>query len=112
MRGRIVQASGGTLFLDEISDMPRALQTRLLRVLEELEVTPLGGDAVIKVNVRIMCASHRDLSDMMGRGESLEHDVGRGTLQDQPQYALPEDQAPRHPDRAPLRRYLVPCSST
>jgi len=69
MRGRIVQASGGTLFLDEIGDMPLALQTRLLRVLEELEVTPLGGDAVIKVNVRIMCASHRDLSDMMGRGE-------------------------------------------
>src|SRR5258708_19828373 len=69
MRGRIVQASGGPLFLDEIGDMPLALQTRLLRVLEELEVTPLGGDAVIKVNVRIMCASHRDLSDMMGRGE-------------------------------------------
>ncbi len=69
MRGRIVQASGGTLFLDEIGDMPLALQTRLLRVLEELEVTPLGGDAVIRVNVRVMCASHRDLSDMMGRGE-------------------------------------------
>jgi sigma-54 dependent transcriptional regulator, acetoin dehydrogenase operon transcriptional activator AcoR len=69
MRGRIVQASGGTLFLDEIGDMPLALQTRLLRVLEELEVTPLGGDAVIKVNVRIMCASHRNLSEMMSRGE-------------------------------------------
>jgi transcriptional regulator of acetoin/glycerol metabolism len=69
MRGRIVQASGGTLFLDEIGDMPLALQTRLLRVLEELEVTPLGGDAVIKVNLRIMCASHCNLSDMMARGE-------------------------------------------
>jgi len=72
MRGRIVQASGGTLFLDEIGDMPLALQTRLLRVLEELEVTPLGGGAVIKVNIRIICASHRDLSDMMGRGEFRE----------------------------------------
>jgi transcriptional regulator of acetoin/glycerol metabolism len=72
MRGRIVQASGGTLFLDEIGDMPLALQTRLLRVLEELEVTPLGADAVIKVNVRIMCASHRNLSDMMSRGEFRE----------------------------------------
>jgi sigma-54 dependent transcriptional regulator, acetoin dehydrogenase operon transcriptional activator AcoR len=72
MRGRIVQASGGTLFLDEIGDMPLALQTRLLRVLEELEVTPLGGDAVIKVNIRVMCASHRDLTDMMGRGEFRE----------------------------------------
>jgi transcriptional regulator of acetoin/glycerol metabolism len=72
MRGRIVQASGGTLFLDEIGDMPLTLQTRLLRVLEELEVTPLGGDAAIKVNVRIMCASHRNLSEMMTRGEFRE----------------------------------------
>jgi sigma-54 dependent transcriptional regulator, acetoin dehydrogenase operon transcriptional activator AcoR len=72
MRGRIVQASGGTLFLDEIGDMPLPLQTRLLRVLEELEVTPLGGDAAIKVNIRIMCASHRNLSDMMTRGEFRE----------------------------------------
>jgi transcriptional regulator of acetoin/glycerol metabolism len=72
MRGRIVQASGGTLFLDEIGDMPLTLQTRLLRVLEELEVTPLGGDAAIKVNVRIMCASHRNLSEMMIRGEFRE----------------------------------------
>jgi transcriptional regulator of acetoin/glycerol metabolism len=72
MRGRIVQASGGTLFLDEIGDMPLALQTRLLRVLEEWEVTPLGGDAVIKVNIRVMCASHRNLTDMMGRGEFRE----------------------------------------
>ena len=45
MRGRIVQASGGTLFLDEIGDMPLLLQTRLLRVLEEQEVTPLGSEA-------------------------------------------------------------------
>lgn len=72
MRGRIVQASGGTLFLDEIGDMPLTLQTRLLRVLEELEVTPLGGDTAIKVNVRIMCASHRNLSEMMSRGEFRE----------------------------------------
>ena len=72
MRGRIVQASGGTLFLDEIGDMPLALQTRLLRVLEESEVTPLGADAVIKVDMRVMCASHRNLTDMMGRGEFRE----------------------------------------
>lgn len=72
MSGRIVQASGGTLFLDEIGDMPLALQTRLLRVLEELEVTPLGGDAAIKVDIRIMCASHSDLADLMARGEFRE----------------------------------------
>jgi transcriptional regulator of acetoin/glycerol metabolism len=53
----------------EIGDMPLALQTRLLRVLEELEVTPLGGNAAIKVDIRIMCASHRNLSDMMSGGE-------------------------------------------
>jgi transcriptional regulator of acetoin/glycerol metabolism len=69
MRGRIVQASGGTLFLDEIGDMPLPLQTRLLRVIEELEVMPLGGDTAIKVDIRVMCASHRNLSDMMARGE-------------------------------------------
>jgi transcriptional regulator of acetoin/glycerol metabolism len=72
MRGRIVQASGGTLFLDEIGDMPLPLQTRLLRVLEELEVTPLGSETAIKVDIRVMCASHRNLSDMMTRGEFRE----------------------------------------
>ena len=72
MRGRIVQSSGGTLFLDEIGDMPLALQTRLLRVLEELEVTPLGCETAIKVNLRVMCASHRNLRDMMARGEFRE----------------------------------------
>ncbi|MGA2343012.1 MAG: sigma-54-dependent Fis family transcriptional regulator [Steroidobacteraceae bacterium] len=72
MRGRIVQANGGTLFLDEIGDMPLALQTRLLRVLEELEVIPLGAGAPVKVDIRIMCASHRNLTDMMARGEFRE----------------------------------------
>jgi transcriptional regulator of acetoin/glycerol metabolism len=72
MRGRIVQSSGGTLFLDEIGDMPLMAQTRLLRVLEEMEVTPLGCEAPIKVNLRVMCASHRNLRDMMNRGEFRE----------------------------------------
>jgi transcriptional regulator of acetoin/glycerol metabolism len=72
MRGRIVQSSGGTLFLDEIGDMPLALQTRLLRVLEELEVTPLGCETAVKVNLRVMCASHRNLRDLMARGEFRE----------------------------------------
>ncbi len=69
MRGRIVQSSGGTLFLDEIGDMPLMAQTRLLRVLEETEVTPLGSESPIKVNLRVMCASHRNLREMMSRGE-------------------------------------------
>jgi len=71
-RGRIVQSSGGTLFLDEIGDMPLSLQTRLLRALEEMEVTPLGSETSIKVNLRVICASHRDMRDMMSRGEFRE----------------------------------------
>jgi transcriptional regulator of acetoin/glycerol metabolism len=72
MRGRIVQSSGGTLFLDEIGDMPLPLQTRLLRVLEEQEVTPLGTESEIKVNLRVISASHRNLRDMVGHDEFRE----------------------------------------
>jgi sigma-54 dependent transcriptional regulator, acetoin dehydrogenase operon transcriptional activator AcoR len=68
MRGRIVQSSGGTLFLDEIGDMPLNLQTRLLRVLEEQEVTPLGSEASIKVDLRVICASHQNLRELLARG--------------------------------------------
>ncbi|NKF24642.1 sigma-54-dependent Fis family transcriptional regulator [Solimonas marina] len=71
-KGRILQASGGTLFLDEIGDMPLNLQTRLLRVLEEQEVVPLGGDTAIKVDLRILSASHRPLREMIHRGEFRE----------------------------------------
>jgi sigma-54 dependent transcriptional regulator, acetoin dehydrogenase operon transcriptional activator AcoR len=72
MRGRITQSSGGTLFLDEIGDMPLLMQTRLLRVLEEQEVTPLGSETAIKVNLRVICASHRNLREMLARGEFRE----------------------------------------
>ena len=60
MRGKLQQADGGTLFLDEIGDMPLALQTRLLRVLEDRQVVPIGGEPE-SVNVRIISATHRDL---------------------------------------------------
>ena len=59
--GKIMHANGGTLFLDEIGDMPVALQTRLLRVLEEREVLPLGGDTPIKLDIRLISATHCDL---------------------------------------------------
>lgn len=72
MRGRILQSSGGTLFLDEIGDMPLLLQTRLLRALEEQEVTPLGGETTVKVDLRVICASHRNLSELLERGEFRE----------------------------------------
>ena len=59
--GKIVHANGGTLFLDEIGDMPVALQTRLLRVIEEREVVPLGGEAPVKLDIRLVSATHCDL---------------------------------------------------
>ncbi len=72
MRGRIQQASGGTLFLDEIGDMPVNLQTRLLRVLEEQEVVPLGCETPVKVDLCVISASHRGLREMIARGAFRE----------------------------------------
>ncbi|AFT88002.1 sigma-54-dependent Fis family transcriptional regulator [Paraburkholderia phenoliruptrix] len=67
-RGKIVQANGGTLFLDEIGDMPLALQARLLRVIEEHEVTPLGAETTVKVNFQLISASHRNLLELVHSG--------------------------------------------
>ncbi|MCB1516032.1 MAG: nitrogen regulation protein NR(I) [Hyphomicrobiaceae bacterium] len=66
--GRFEQAEGGTLFLDEIGDMPMDAQTRLLRVLQEGEYTMVGGRTPIRTNVRIIAATHRDLSQMIRQG--------------------------------------------
>ena len=66
--GKIAQAHGGTLFLDEIGDMPLAMQARLLRVLQERTVAPLGSAREILVDVHVLCATHRNLRDMMARG--------------------------------------------
>ncbi|AZE80770.1 MULTISPECIES: sigma-54-dependent Fis family transcriptional regulator [Pseudomonas fluorescens group] len=71
MRGKLQQADGGTLFLDEIGDMPLALQTRLLRVLEDRLVVPIGGEAQA-VNVRIISATHRNLLERMQDGSFRE----------------------------------------
>ncbi len=60
--GLLETAAGGTLFLDEIGDMPHDMQVKLLRVLEDRSFSRVGGGAVIKVDVRIVCATHRDLS--------------------------------------------------
>jgi len=68
-RGKLLQANGGTLFLDEIGDMPLALQARLLRVLEEREVTALGGEAPIKLDIHLISATHCDLQKKIGNGE-------------------------------------------
>jgi two-component system nitrogen regulation response regulator GlnG len=66
--GRFEQASGGTLFLDEIGDMPPEAQTRLLRVLQSSEYTTVGGRTPIKVDVRIVAATHRDLRQLIRQG--------------------------------------------
>src|SRR5262249_30779417 len=63
--GKFEQAEGGTLFLDEIGDMPVAMQAKLLRVLEEGEVERVGGDKPVKVNVRVLVATHRNLEDLV-----------------------------------------------
>jgi transcriptional regulator of acetoin/glycerol metabolism len=83
-KGKIAQSSGGTLFLDEIGDMPLLLQTRLLRVLEEQEVIPLGAETGVPVDLRVICASNRDLRGMIVSGifrEDLYYRLNGITLQ-------------------------------
>jgi len=71
-QGRIREAQGGTLFLDEIGDMPLAVQGRLLRVLQERQVTPLGGGKPVAVDFALICASHRRLREEMQAGRFRE----------------------------------------
>lgn len=70
--GRFEQARGGTLFLDEIGDMPFDAQTRLLRVLQEGEFTPVGGRRAVKTNVRIIAATHQDIRSLVHSGKFRE----------------------------------------
>ena len=75
-KGRFEQADGGTLFLDEIGDMPAELQTRLLRVLSDGQFYRVGGHNPIKVNVRVIAATHQDMEDRVKAGlfrEDLFH---------------------------------------
>jgi len=71
-RGKLLQANGGTLFLDEVGDMPVTLQARLLRVLEEREVVPLGSDTPVKLDIHLISATHCNLQQKIGQGAFRE----------------------------------------
>ncbi|MBP2238700.1 transcriptional regulator of acetoin/glycerol metabolism [Sinorhizobium kostiense] len=82
-KGLIEQADGGTLFLDEIGDMPLVLQSRLLRVLAEAEVLPVGGSVPRPVQIRVVSASHRPLQTLVAQGafrEDLYYRLNAATL--------------------------------
>ncbi|HPD57003.1 MAG TPA: sigma-54 dependent transcriptional regulator [Smithellaceae bacterium] len=70
--GKFVQAHGGSLFLDEVSEMSKAMQVKLLRVLQEREVTRVGGAEVVKVDVRVIAASNKDLKEEIQKGNFRE----------------------------------------
>ncbi|SVB66079.1 uncharacterized protein METZ01_LOCUS218933, partial [marine metagenome] len=70
--GRLELANEGTVFLDEIGDMPAALQVKLLRVLAEQEIDRLGGSKPVKVNVRFITATHRNIEDAIKEGKFRE----------------------------------------
>lgn len=71
-RGYVEQADGGTLFLDEIAELTPAMQVRLLRVLQDRSIQRLGAEEVIKVELRVMCATHRNLKQMVEEGRFRE----------------------------------------
>ncbi len=73
-RGRIERAHGGTLFLDEIGELPAEAQIRLLRVLQEKEIDRIGGTFPLKVDIRVITATHRNLEEMMDAGK-FRHDL-------------------------------------
>ncbi|WNC11724.1 sigma-54-dependent Fis family transcriptional regulator [Pseudomonas coleopterorum] len=83
-KGKVQQADGGTLFLDEIGDMPFEQQTRLLRVIAEREVSPLGAERSVKVDFALICATHQNLTGLVEQGafrEDLFYRIATGVVQ-------------------------------
>ncbi|MDB4989459.1 MAG: Response regulator of zinc sigma-54-dependent two-component system [Myxococcaceae bacterium] len=96
-RGVFEQAHGGTLFLDEIGELPLSLQSRLLRVLETWQIRRVGGEADISVDVRLVCATHRDLAQMVHDGtfrQDLYYRLARLVLRVAPLAERPDDIVP------------------
>jgi len=71
-KGKFLLADGGTLFLDEIGELPQTLQVKILRVLQESEITPIGSEKTIKINVRIIAATNKDLEKEVEKGNFRE----------------------------------------
>ena len=93
-KGKFVTADGGILFLDEIGDLPPPIQAKLLRVLEEGAVEPVGADKNVPVNVRVIAATHRDLSGKVRDGsfrEDLLYRISGFPLRVPPLRERPED---------------------
>ena len=92
--GKFIMAHGGTLFLDEIGDLPLHVQGKLLRVLQEKQVEPIGSNKSITVDVRVVCASHKNLFQMVKDGkfrEDLYYRLAEVTLEIPPLRKRPED---------------------
>jgi transcriptional regulator of acetoin/glycerol metabolism len=102
-RGVFEQAQGGTLFLDEIGELPLEQQARLLRVLESGEIRRVGAESPVRVDVRLVCATHRDLREMVSEGtfrQDLFYRIARLVIQVPSLRVRPEDL------RALVRRFL------
>jgi len=106
-RGVFEQAQGGSLFLDEIGELPLELQARLLRVLESGEIRRVGGESSMHVDVRLVCATHRDLRRMVVEGtfrQDLFYRIARAVVHVPSLRARPEDL------RALIQRFLSEIS--
>jgi Nif-specific regulatory protein len=93
-KGLFETANGGSVFLDEIGDLPLAMQAKLLRVLQEKEITPLGSEEKVSLDFRLICATNRDLLDMIGKKdfrEDLYYRINALTIQLPPLRERKED---------------------
>lgn len=99
--GLLRQADGGVLFLDEIGDMPLSLQSRLLRVLQDKQVSPLGGGKPVPVDFALICATHQSLSTLLAGGAFRQDLYFRIA-----QYVVERPPVRHHPDRLALVRRL------